>query len=79
MLDEAYDEIFRKTFNVAQEELGADFTFSDNPNWDSLAHLELIAALEDRFEIMLDPDEITHFGSYENGKNILRAHDLEIG
>lgn len=79
MPDRTYDEVFCKTFSVAPEELGANFTFADAPNWDSLAHLELISALEDNFEVMLDPDEITHFGSYENGKRILRAHGVEIG
>lgn len=79
MPNQTYNEIFCKTFSVAEDELGVGFTFSETPNWDSLAHLELISALEDNFEIMLEADEITHFGSYENGKRILRDHGVEIG
>lgn len=75
---EKYDAAFTTTFGVDGEDLGEGFTFAGTQQWNSLAHLELVAVLEDAFDIFLEPDEITHFESYEHGKEILRAHGVEV-
>ncbi len=74
----AYDAVFVKVLGLEQDDLANNPTFADTPQWDSLCHMELVAALEDAFDIMLEPEEITHFESYENGKKILAAHDALI-
>ena len=56
-----YNEVFTEIFGVEESELGDGFNFGVAPNWNSLAHMELIAQLEDTFEIMLDTEDITHF------------------
>lgn len=72
-----YNKVFTDLFNVSEDALNQDFKFGPNP-WDSFAHMELIAALEDAFDIMLETDDILHFGSYENGKLILAKYGVEI-
>ena len=74
---ERYNDSFVGVFNIAPEALGDSFVFGSH-NWDSLAHMELIAVLEDTFDIMLEPDDMTHFGSYENGKLILSKYGVEF-
>ncbi len=73
-----YNEIFTNLFEVEEAELGAEFNFGVAKGWDSLAHMELIAQIEDTFGIMLDTDDITHFGGYENGKKILAKYEIEM-
>lgn len=75
---ERYDQVFCEIFSVDPSKLDDSFTFAGTEEWNSLAHMELIAALEDEFDVMLDPEEITHFGSYEHGKEILRAHGVGV-
>jgi len=75
---EKYNEIFVSLFDTSEDQLNSEFTFGNAPGWDSLAHMELIAQLEDTFEIMLETEDITHFGGYENGKAILRKYGIEI-
>ncbi len=75
---EKYNEVFTKLFEVDTVELDDDFNFGTAPNWDSLAHMELMAQLEDVFEIMFDTDDIMHFGGYENGKKILSKYGIEF-
>lgn len=75
---EKYNHIFTTLFDVKEEALDENFNFGVAPNWDSLAHMELIAELEDTFEIMLDTEDITHFGGYENGKKILSKYGVEF-
>ncbi|WP_444343321.1 acyl carrier protein [Phocaeicola sp.] len=74
---EKYNKIFMELFEVEEAELNADFNFGVE-KWDSLAHMELIAQLEDEFEIMFETDDITHFGGYENGKAILAKYGVEL-
>ena len=73
-----YNSIFMNLFEVSEDVLNDTFNFGVAPGWDSLAHMELIAQLEDEFEIMLETDDITHFGGYENGKKILAKYGIEF-
>lgn len=73
-----YNNIFMSIFDVSEDVLNDTFKFGVAPGWDSLAHMELIAQLEDEFEIMFETDDITHFGDYENGKKLLAKYGIEI-
>ena len=73
-----YNGVFMHVFSVPRESLNDQFTFRDVPQWDSVAHLNLISELEEAFDIMLDSDDILHYGSYENGKTILRRYGVAL-
>ncbi len=48
--------------------------YQDVETWDSVGHMNLIACIEDAFDIMMDADDIIDFSSYEKGKEILSAN-----
>ena len=48
------------------------------PQWDSVGHMGLVAAIEDAFDIMMDTDDIIDFSSFEKGMEILKKYDVEI-
>lgn len=73
-----YNKIFTTLFEVEESALDENFNFGKAPGWDSFAHMELIAQIEDTFDIMLETEDITHFGGYENGKKILAKYGIEI-
>lgn len=73
-----YNEVFVQVFEVDVSELNENFVFGEASGWDSLAHMELVAQLEDTFDIMLETEDITHFGGYENGKKILAKYGVEM-
>ena len=75
---EKYDQIFMKVLGVNKEVLDDAFTFKAVPQWDSVAHLSLISELEDAFDVMFESEDILHYGSYENGKNILRKYGIAV-
>ncbi|MDP6352291.1 MAG: acyl carrier protein [Alphaproteobacteria bacterium] len=64
-IDRALREIFADIFDQAPE----SFDYETNPdtllNWDSLAHLRLIAALEERFAITISPEDQVDMLSFE--------------
>ncbi len=75
---EKYDEIFMEVFSVGKDMLGEGFRFGEVTAWDSVAHLKLIDELETTFDVMLETDDILHYGSYLNGIEILRKNGVEI-
>ena len=40
--------------------------------------MQLVAALEDAFDIMLDTDDIIDLSSYDKGKEILAKYDVGL-
>lgn len=73
-----YNKVFEDVFSVNHKALNDSFTFNNIPQWDSVAHLSLISGLEDAFDILFESEDILHFGSYENGKKILRKMGINI-
>ena len=51
MILEKYNKIFCDLFDVNESDLNENFRFGQAKGWDSFAHMELIAQLEDEFEI----------------------------
>ena len=74
---EKYNEAFVTTFEISEEEL-TNLEYQGIPAWDSVGHMQLVAALEDTFDIMLDTDDIIDFSSYETGKTILAKYEVEM-
>lgn len=73
-----YDEVFMDSFGISQNDLTDELKYNSIPAWDSVGHMSMISELEDKFEIMLEMDEIIDFSSYNKGKEILAIHKVEI-
>lgn len=74
---EKYNEAFMESFGVAAEQLPG-LAYQEIPEWDSVGHMQLIAALEDAFDIMFDTDDIIDFSSYEKGKEFMAKYEVEL-
>jgi acyl carrier protein len=73
-----YDLVFTGCFGIGKDDLTEELKYNSIPAWDSVGHMSMIAELEEKFEIMLEMDEIIDFSSYTKGKEILAKHDIEI-
>ncbi len=72
-----YDSAFTDTFQLQAADL-ASLKYQDNAAWDSVGHMQLMAALEDVFSIEMDIDDIIEFSSYQVGKGILGKYGVTI-
>ncbi len=75
---EKYNNAFVEVFGVKEADLHEDFGKETIEEWDSVHQLSLIAALEESFNIMLDPEDIMEFISYLKGKELLRKYNINI-
>lgn len=75
---EKYDTVFMESFGITKEKLKG-LEYQQIAEWDSVGHMELVAAIEDAFDIMMDTDDIIDLSSYEKGKEILlKNYDVEF-
>ena len=73
-----YKNVFIETFSLADDYDVENLKFKQIQEWDSVGHMDLVTALEEAFDIMLETEEIIGLDSFEKGKEVLRAHDIEI-
>lgn len=62
------EQVFREVFGDSRFTLREDMRVEDVPGWDSLAHLNLVIAMEKRFGIRFANAEISRMR--ENGQTI---------
>ncbi len=75
---EKYDNIFMECFSVEKSQLNEEFVYQCVPEWDSVGHMNMIAEIEDVFEITLETDDIVEFGSYTIGIQMLKKYDITL-
>ena len=68
---------FCESFPIIENDLEGDLVQCIEA-WDSVGHMGMIADLEDKFDIMLDTDDIIDFSSYKTGMKILKKYNIEI-
>ena len=52
--------------------------YNEIAEWDSIGHMQMIAELEDAFEIEFEMDDIIDFSSYNKGFEILEKYGIKI-
>ena len=73
-----YDQVFIETFSVDKNELNDKLEYNTIEAWDSIGHMQMIAELEDDFEIEFEMDDIIDFSSYNKGVEILAKYGIEV-
>ena len=75
---EIYDQSFYTSFSLSNEPIDETLEYNSIPEWDSIGHMELMAALEEGFEITLEMDDIIDFSSYKKGIEILKKYEIDL-
>lgn len=73
---EKYQAAFVTALGADSSELNANYTYESQEAWDSVAHMMLVAEMEDQFDIEMEMDDIIEFSSFEKGKEILKKYDV---
>ena len=73
---EIYDQSFCTSFSLESDRLDKNLEYNSISEWDSIGHMELMAALEDGFEITLEMDDIIDFSSYNKGLELMQKYGV---
>jgi acyl carrier protein len=73
-------EKYKNIFNEAFQHNGdiAKLEYQSIAEWDSVGHMQLMAAIEDSFSIELDVDDIIDFSSFIKGIEILSKYNVKF-
>jgi acyl carrier protein len=62
-LTAAIGDLISDTLVVPRDQVTDNFTYGDIPEWDSMGHMNLMMALEEKFNIQITADTITNLVS----------------
>lgn len=71
-------QLFIESLEISSSIVVDELTYNGVPEWDSVAHMALVAEIEDQFDIMLDTDDVLDMNSFEKAKEILAKYDIEF-
>ncbi len=74
---EKYVNAFVESLDIKADQ-AEGLEYQGVPSWDSVGHMELIASIEDAFDIQFETDDIVEFNSFEKGIELLKKYDVEI-
>jgi acyl carrier protein len=69
---------FRTSLDLPADAEVDELRYQDNEKWDSLAHMSLIAAIEDEFSVMLDTDDVINLSSFAEATRILGKYGVDF-
>jgi len=73
-----YTEVFASSLNINKNLCNDKLEYQSVEEWDSIGHMTLIAALEEKFQISIDTDDIVDFSSFKKGKEILTKYKIKF-
>lgn len=67
-------EVFKSTLSLSDNIDKTELQYNVTQGWDSIAHMSIVAGLEEAFECMLDTDDILDMSSYSEAVRIMDKH-----
>jgi acyl carrier protein len=64
-------EAFREALELPDDVDVTTLTYRGHPAWTSLGHMTLVAALEDKFDIMMESQDILDMSSFHKAVEIM--------
>jgi acyl carrier protein len=71
-------DVFRKSLDLPPDYVVDDLAYREAEKWDSLAHMSLVAGLEDAFDILIDTDDVIALSSFARAREILGRYGVQF-
>lgn len=72
-LQDRLRQVFVDTLELGDGVDVANLNYRDIPEWDSLGHMTLVAAIEDEFDVQLDTEQVIGLSSFKIAVETLRG------
>lgn len=71
-------QIFAESLGIDFDSITDELSYNSIPEWDSIAHMALVAAIDEAFDIMMDTDDVIDMSSFAKAKEILKKYGVEF-
>lgn len=78
MNEDKLRKIFAETLGIDESQVTDDLAYNKIPEWDSIAHMALVAEIDDQFDTMLDTDDVLDMSTFAKAKEILAKYDVQF-
>lgn len=72
------EQVFADALGIDVRTVSDSLTYNSIPQWDSVAHMGLIAQLEDHYGVLLDTDDIIDMSSVAKAREILTKYEVAL-
>jgi acyl carrier protein len=73
-MEDQLKEVFARALMIEPDRIDDTLTYNEIPEWDSVAHMALVAEIEAAFDIMLETDDIIDMSSFAKAKEIVAKY-----
>ena len=70
------EDIFSETLGIDKQRVVDSLEYNSIKEWDSVAHMALIAALEEAYDIMLETEDVIDMSSVGRAREILAKYSV---
>ena len=74
MSEDRVIQAFSRVLGLPAERITDDLRYASIPEWDSIAHMSVVAALEDAHGVMIDMDDVIDMNSVGKAREILAKY-----
>lgn len=74
MIRERVRQQFVNCFGIEPDQVTDDLEYATIPQWDSVAHMALVVALEDEFDIMMEIDDVIDMSTFKKATEIVARY-----
>lgn len=78
MNEQKLKDAFKDALEISTELINDELEYNGIKEWDSVAHMALIAAIEQEFDIMIDTDDVIDLSSYAKAKEIITKYGVDL-
>ncbi|URM33469.1 acyl carrier protein [Cytobacillus firmus] len=78
MNEQKLKSLFAEALGIEETQVTDELAYNMIPEWDSVAHMALVAEIDDQFDIMLDTDDVLDLSSFAKAKEILKKYDIKF-
>ena len=69
-----YKQAFLEGLLIDESVLEGNLEYNTVTEWDSIGHMSLVAELEEKFDIMMEMEDIIDFSSFKKGIETLKKY-----
>lgn len=66
--------LFADALQIAADQVTDELAYRSIAEWNSVAHMALVAAIEDQFDIMIETDDVIDMSNFAKAKAIVEKY-----
>jgi acyl carrier protein len=76
--DRKLRQAFALALNMSESDINEDLKYRSSAEWDSIAHMTLVAVLDETFAVTLEAEDVMDLSSYNRAREILTKYGIRF-